>query len=90
MSILRTVLTVLVAMPLLAQPAFAEKNNGAFARSSDAAKMKMMTCQVLKSELDRNEREADRHSGTKEAAPYSKAADDAYELGHITGCSWAA
>jgi hypothetical protein len=92
MSISRLSVAVLVlASSLSAGPAFAEKNNGAYNRSTDAARTRAgaIHCSDLKDFMDANEKSADRLSGTKAAKKYSDAADETYRDAHQFGCSWA-
>ena len=84
------IVALLVVSPLLAQPAFAEKNNHAYEKSSDRAKVALTEkCREIRAAFDGFERQADEHAGTKQAEGPASAADEVWLEGHNAGCGWA-
>lgn len=91
MSLLRlTLIAVLTASTLIASPVFAKPNNGAFNRSSDAAKMQLASdCRNFKERLAIEEADADSKSGTPEAKGPEESANAIFTAAQKRGCSWA-
>ena len=88
------ILVAALATTSLATPSLARPNDGRYQKSAEKFRQTLSNgpswCADLKTALDYDEKEADKHSGTPAAKPYADEADFLWDQGVKAGCSWAA